>query len=662
MIEHLIAYVDRTGPEDWSRLTLQDIALCRLWADEHMGTPAETNRVTRLREAIAAWQSQAATPETATAGRRHQWILRGLLDELRDGRLTGMHTEDTAFLCAVHDFLLPGIILLSPSRVVALLEPHLSALRARQGSGRVRVDFKHLRSRQSYVTAVELMAAPVKETRLLAGIDLPGRGPVFSAKNNVRVLGDVPDNCTVVVEGLHCCAVDGYVLGRVLSKLHCEVRGNVAGIIVVLQGDIRARSIVNNAQAISKLGSVYCWSAQGPKLVFAGKSIDVADGALMGAYITRVLNVANDLRGGSVHIADNGTAAHFRHFGMSNLEIVLRRDLSCEDYGEVTGVDLRRLLSEAYRLRRIARNYALLEEAATNEVEHAAQGVLMYLFGGGESHKKLEDYLQTERRLEIVTRIVDNMALVLERAQDDLTQRGARKEAALPDPDFGEFLQEGPVDPDLQQENEEVNALRSRLNSAALDHRQTRLLLDQAREKILRLMAERDALQQTLQQKGKGIQTLEKYEKVLTAGASSAENKIQVLQRILPAIRKQPDDSPLAIRLRTGFATMTLGAIERKQKHIAEYAQRRTESLENFRAVSERLGKDFQVRVLAQQDESGAARVTGIFEKGVRIIMDDPPEDGAPPPEGSIVTTSGEPAVRTYIRANTGAKFYARRL
>ena len=42
--------------------------------------------------------------------------------------------------------------------------------------------------------------------------------------------------------------------------------------------------------------------------------------------------------------------------------------------------------------------------------------------------------------------------------------------------------------------------------------------------------------------------------------------------------------------------------------------------------------------------------------------MDDPPEDGTPVPEESVVTTGVDDGVQTYIRANTGAKFYAKRL
>ncbi|MBI2424305.1 MAG: hypothetical protein HYV27_15850 [Candidatus Hydrogenedentes bacterium] len=659
MIANLIAFVERKKLDELSNLTLQDAALCRAWANAHADLPGKHPLVEKLNSAVSQWTANYVTGETATAGQRSQLMLRTLIDDLKQDSHQNISIGEVAFAHAVHILLQDGGVRERSPRVAELLEPEAEILRKRLETDRTPLDFTDLESRQLYITSREISAAPVMETRLLAGIELPSRGPLIKVASHVRVLDDVPENCTLVVEGLHHCAVDGYVMGRVLSKLHCDVMANISGVVVVLQGDIRVRSIINNAKVISKMGSVRCQSAQGPKLIFAGKSIHVQEGAMLGTLVTRVLTVGGEVKGGHLQVADQCAASHFRHLGQSALTVSLRRELCCEDYGEITGNELKRLLSKAFRLRRIAHNYQLLASTTRNEVEHGAQAVLMYLFGGSDTHKKLEDYLQTQRRLGIVTRILDNMSLAMEGAQDSLSHKGDFEKDDIQDPALNTLSDEDQVDEDLRREHEEVDALRKSMDSAAMDYRQTGLLLDQARGKHRKLTEERDALQALLKQKEKNIQSLENYEKVLAASAAGTDSKIKVLLKILPAIRKQPENSPLAMSLRSPFIAMTMGIIERKLKHIKEYEARRASCLDDFRALADRLGKDFQVQVLERPEESGAARVTGIFEKGIRIAVVDSP-GGALTPEESCFLTEGDELPHTYYRTNTSMRVFAK--
>src|SRR5690606_21980894 len=102
-----------------------------------------------------------------------------------------------------------------------------------------------------------------------------------------------------------------------------------------------------------------------------------------------------------------------------------------------------------------------------------------------------------------------------------------------------------------------------------------------------------------------------------------------------------------------------LRAIERATTHAAEFEKKAEESLADFRAVSERLGKDYQIRVLENpEDESFAARVTGCFEPGVHIYMD-AFDENAPATADRVLVTQEDDAVHTFIRAGGGTRFHS---
>ncbi len=93
------------------------------------------------------------------------------------------------------------------------------------------------------------------------------------------------------------CVVDGFVLGRVAATRSCEVRDNIAG-VVVRDGDIRARAIIDNAKAIAKAGRIFCRNAQSPRLVFAGSAFEIRGSTLQGAYVAPSISIAGDAFGG----------------------------------------------------------------------------------------------------------------------------------------------------------------------------------------------------------------------------------------------------------------------------------------------------------------------------------------------------------------------------
>ncbi len=662
MLKRLIDFVAAPPPGNALKLTLQDMALCALWVETQSRRAALDAAGQAVAGAVRKWTVAPDTPDLNTSGRRHQLLLRDLIALVQSHSVDVLMAEEVAFLTSTLALARDVGAHAVTARAVTLLEPHAAALDARRATREPTPGLATLERRIQYAAERDLLAAENAFIRLLAGIELPSRGPVFKASTNLRVLGDVPDGCTVVVENDGSCCVDGYVMGRVLSRRLCEVRHNISGVAIVLTGHIRARGVINNAVAISKMGSVTCVNAQGPKLIFAGQSIVVEDTALMGRLVTRQLHVGREVRGSRLEISGEATAQHFRHLGMSNVSIVLRRELSCADFGEVTGAELNQLLSRAYALRRHARNFSHLAVAARREADHSAQSVLMFLFGGGEVQKRLESLLRSQRRQAFISHVVLNLRNMLSDAREALHQPVAIGEdnasGTVPTASAAISALDELDDDDLKAAEAEAATLESSLRSKTLDRRQRSLLMETAHTKLSAMMLLQAQMAEQVLLEERAMQNMEKYEQIL-AGGGKQSTKLDVLNRILPALQSQPADSPVGKRLRSNFAVLALRNVERAVRRAGEFEEKATENLSNFRAVSEQLGKDFQIRILENpEDDGSAARVTGRFESGVRIYMDEYIENIAGAAPDALIITPDDDAIHTYLRSGAGTRFH----
>lgn len=636
--------------------TLQDMALCQLWVDHQRAPSIDGPNPDQVSRRIDAWLQQEPPPDIQTTGRRHQHLLRNLLDALESGRETDLLPAEVALLQTADGLCRRMNESNTPTRFAARLEKHrgrLSALAERHGKA---VRIHELETCICFATPQDIQGAPSEAIRLLAGIDLPCRGPVFRADANLRILGDVPEDCTVVVENNGHCSVDGYVMGRILTKGFCEIRHNISGVAITKEGFIRARSIINNALVISKMGRVACTTAQGPKLVFAGQAIEVAESTMMGTFITRRMTVDGEMRGSHLEVSLQARATRFRPLGTSPMIIVLRRELSCEDFGEVTGDDLKRLLSAAYALRRNAHNYRNLAEAARREGEHTAQSILMYIFGGGEVQKRLQSFLQAQRRYTLVSNVVDNLKRILAEAQDGLAGDTPHEVATMPTLEL-EHEEEEP-DELIDGARADTEQLAASIREGGLNRTQRTLLMEEARTKLAAMMALQAEAEAKMREEERGIQQLEKYEQVL-AGSGEGATKLEVLHRIIPAMKKQPADSVMGRRLRSGFVIRALRNVDRAVRHGKEFGTNASKYLTDFWAVSERLGKDYQIQVLENpENEEECATVTGIFEADTRIFMDVYVPNIAEASPDTLIVTPEDDGVRTYRRTQPGTGFH----
>ena len=178
--------------------------------------------------------------------------------------------------------------------------------------------------------------------------------------------------------------------GRLAATFDCEVRENISGVVVVRRGDIRTRNIIDKAYVISKQGTVHCRHSQAPDLVFAGREIRIEDAAIMGCYVSPRIQVGGEAYGGEFHASESVAAEQFRRSDTRELALVLRRDISCRDYGETPDENASNLMATAAQLRRRIRDLATQARFADRESEQCAATAVVHLVGGKAKEAAVE--------------------------------------------------------------------------------------------------------------------------------------------------------------------------------------------------------------------------------------------------------------------------------
>jgi len=504
LLQHILS-LDR---DEAVSVPIQDMAVCRLWcASPSREQPVSKEDHEKFDEVLSTWLQRARPDSLKTEGRRHQTLLRELIDRLQDAKIGAMSRDELELLDTVYGLIESATHRLSFQRILELIRPHVETIRNRAKSLEAKPGLPGLSKRLRIVDENEISRSPQKEIKVLAGIELPSRGPFLSHKGHLRVLGDVPDNATVVVESGHC-VIDGFVFGRVAATGHCEVRENISGVIVVRDGDVRARGIIDNAMAVSKCGNVYCRSAQNPKLVFAGIHIDIRGDTNQGKFISQRLTIESVATGGEYHVGEAFKAAQARPAESHPLNIVFRRRFSCKDYGETPGREMIRLMSRALRLRE--QLYACKQETqnAAREAEEYASSALMYLLGGDRVKDLLEELVTAQRRLTILNRVILSLHGLYSQAETGLEEAEFGNEEAGEESwdDNWELDSEEAVDTDLAEEHERLNDYRRDLSSAEKDHKNISNLLSDLGERLSHWVQEARDLRKKMKKNEAAIQ------------------------------------------------------------------------------------------------------------------------------------------------------------
>ena len=226
MFERLLEYANALEDDGHTGLFLQDVALCGAWYESYDGNATILRPYNRLPRLIEAWTAHITAQQLNTEGRRHQWLLRDEIDALQDGRLPHMERDELDFIAAVFAI---GRRVADPQvfrRVLELLHPFVEDLRTRRETLALLPGMPNVSKMNNVINSADIKRARSRQVGSVAGIAMPGRGPILGARGHVKVLDDVPDNCTLVVEN-GSCSVEGFVFGRVAVHHDCDVRENI---------------------------------------------------------------------------------------------------------------------------------------------------------------------------------------------------------------------------------------------------------------------------------------------------------------------------------------------------------------------------------------------------------------------------------------------------
>ncbi|HRI87418.1 MAG TPA: hypothetical protein PK869_04095 [Candidatus Hydrogenedentes bacterium] len=669
MLERLIDHVLKADPEVMATLTIQDAAIATIWHRSWAENEVRLKQCEGVPAAIANWTKLVQPVIQQTDGRRHQWTLRETIDEVLEGRIKSLAWDQVNLLTEVYDLTARVPDPQAYARVQSLLSPHIDALKKLATTLPVSPGLTVIASRLHVVTSADIAASRPRDVKMFAGIPVHVRGPVLLLeKGHLKVLDQVPENCTIVVED-GSVSVEGFVLGRVASSLHCEVRDNISGMVIVRRGDIRARGIMVKSFVVSKWGSVYCKQAESPDLVFAGTEIVIEGGVTMGVYKSPKIIIGGEVNGGTFHVTRELRAPAFRKSDTRKLAIVLRQDLTCQDYNEDPGLDGLRLLNKANRLKR---QLTTIRERIANthaEAEHAARGAVATLLGGENANPMAEKLQRAQHRLSLINRVTNVFQTLISMAEERLERLTRYEGRIMPEDEEGvqehttnldeahaEFTQletEGEPERDISDEMLEVATLKERLLAPSADIAKVSQGLEYLRDRLIVWAKEREQIQELIAKQESGVQVLQGASERVRS-MNMAMPMVQFLRQLITLLRERgdPPNSPQMLRLQSGFMRVSLRTINNRVER-AEKDKRAIEKMrELLHDISEKLRKEYQIAFVDDmQGDLEPPKAIGVFDPGVKFYADAYLLNEVGPSKDAIVEVkTSRDAPQTYIR------------
>ncbi|MCP4640715.1 MAG: DUF342 domain-containing protein [bacterium] len=660
MLVRLIEHVAQLPADEIVEVTIQDVAMCGAWYDSYAGIPAEKKRYADLPLTIDDWASKVRKPDRTTEGRRHQYVLRELIDRLEAGEARRMAWDEAALLNWVSDLSIRAADAEMFERVRGLVEPHAGALHDRLEGLEVAPGLPKLSDRLHVVTAQDIRQARPREIKLFAGIDMESRGPVLVHSGHLRVLDNVPENCTLVVED-GSCSVDGFVMGKVAVTENCEVRENISGVVVVRQGNVRTRNIIDKAYVVAKWGSVYCRHSQSPELVFAGTEIFIQERAVTGRYISPRIHVKGDMMGGEYHVANRVVAGRYRHTDARPLSILLRREITCRDYGERPGEEASRLLAEAARLRRQLTELEGWARMAEQEAARSASTALIYLFGGDANRGQIDRVRAVEDRLQLIERLVAGLGALGLAAEERLQAMMSGEDTSTPIPALEELranlmkiLREEEVSKDVAEDAESMLKLCEKMAAATGDKCAMIGVVAYVRERAPERARDLQELTDTIEEHQGELNRALKIQDM--AGTIRGPHpKVQLLRKVLTATAKRAATDPLMKRVQSGYMRVALRNVNAGLERSKTCRDSITELRSTLAAVAEPLRKDYHINIAEESGEGATAQASGRFDTGVSIYADVFLLGENNPPRGTVLQLSNESdRERVFIRNTAG--------
>ncbi len=671
MVDRLIEYLGQLYQEKEPAnfeaavrpFTLQNIAICATWYEGCARDPSIVAKWAAIPKAIALWSAQTLPRISDTEGRRRQWLLRELIQELQAGKLDSLGWDELTFLHQVHRLATGSAEPTAFARPVELLTPYLDAVETQRKSLNPIPELPGLSARLHIITPEDIEKAPARQISLFAGIRMPSLGPVLTHPGHLVVLGSVPENGTVVVEK-GSCSVEGFVMGRIAVRLHCDIQENISGVVVAREGEVRARNIVNRAYVVSKWSGIHCRQAQDPSLVFAGSEIRIRGQAVMGTYIAPRIEIEEEARGGVYHTTKLVRASRFSHTAASEAKVVLRRQMSWTDYGETGEDEWAQLVRQGSSIQRRLADLRARIQQVEEEIESLAESVVLYAYVGSHVQQHIERLQTAQWRLAFLRRLVAGLDALAAAAEERLqpAEPAELVEETSPgetysnvDEELRMLVAEEAVEQDLLAAVEEMARLRSRLDQIQRDKKRTSLLLmrirtrlDQCTKDIEQLWVEIGHREEELKRAADEIPFLRDWR--------NGVPKVQMLRKLLDSTAGKPQDDPIVRKINSNFVQPIL----RKTRSLTQISKRyrkAAQTLHNeLEKIIQRLKERHEFVASAEAPlEQRSARAVGRFEAGVKIYAD--PfflGESVPPPGSVLITTDSHDAVKTYVRGLSG--------
>ncbi len=674
MFESLLRQIQMLSPEELANAYLEEMAICRAWYASYEGNEEERAPFNDIPERIQAWLKCAVTPNEPTEGHRQQPLLRRVIKAVVQGELSEMQRDELDFLHYAWelshqvDEKISGL-----QRSIRSLKPFIAQLQKLREKLELNPGLPALELRMGLVTADDLRKAQTRDIRVFGGIALTIRGPVYFSKGDIKVVGNVPEDCTLVVEG-GSAYVSGMVQGNIAVSESCEVFGNVSGVIVARRGDVRGMSLLSPSTVISKEGSVHFRESLEPRLVFGCKKIRIRGNATGGNYYGRVVEIGDTFTSGELHVSEVASANLFCCSETRKLVVLLRRGLSYRDYGEVLTQESNRLLSNAMKLRQSIANIRLLLDITEREADEYAGNVILFLLGSDKTQEQVEQIQRLRRRNACLNRLLAagrSLAMAIEDRIGFLEDSNGGMHESQSSP-FGSeertlldelekelmhLASEGVIERDLYDERDEILHLGRLLLRKMLTPKDVidtlNLLLAKIDDlELKKVITTEHALQIE--------ETVERAvgRAAIIDRAKTARARVEVLGQLLSECRKRGVHESFRDRVNDRYVNLMRRNIEMRLSRMGGYRLALREIEDRAVKIREKLWDEFQVSLplhVIEGEMLDGARIVGCFDTGVKICIWKHLMDAQQDPHGGLCYTENtEDIPVTYQRSPRG--------
>lgn len=638
MFENLVKHLLHLEEAGLSEVSLENITLGACWYDSYRENDGISQTYAPLRQALDLWVKCATPMDTETEGWRQQPLLRILIKEAVKGHIGNMTRDELDFLYFAYGLAERANQDDLFDRPLSCLKPYVRDLHERRAALDSAPGLPSLAERIRIFMPEDIRSSLPCEVPNFAGLQPSFEGPLLAHRGHVKILGDIPEGCGVLVEEGDC-HVQGSVLGHLAAGGTCEILRDIAGVAVARKGDVGARALLPDAVVVAKEGRITAISASGGKLVFAANGIKIRDGLSGGRYYAPSIQVGGEVTGGELQVTKVATASRFSSGANTELFIVLRRSLNCNDYGEVIPPEASKLISGAMRQRQRLANLQDLLNITERETDEYAGNVLMFLLGDEEKSDTIGKLQGRRRRLAFLDRLDAGLRAMIVLAEDRLSESRAKEggeeaetnsrydsadNLALVDDlrrELASLAGEGAVDRELLEIREETLLLGRRLQRRGMQDEGVMLILEKVVELSDRVRGERDTMKEEVSAfEAAYIKAMNRA--AVLERAKAACLRVEVLDQLLLASRQRKGMD--TFRRRSGDRQVKLlrRNIENRLAHAAEYQSSMADIENHIRKNRDELWAEFQISMPDQIVEGWSAqgaRVTGCFDEGVRL-------------------------------------------